>query len=73
MLKKECLERGYREKEVFDIIEDMKAASDVTIQLINDLLTQDKIEEGTMHLDRTPTGVWDVVKNTVQPFFSQVR
>ena len=73
MLHKELSDIGCTNKEVFDILEDMRAASEVTIQLVSDLLTQDKIEEGTMQLDKAPVGIWSVVRESVRMFTSQVR
>ena len=73
MLHKELSDIGCSNKEVFDILEDIRAASEVTIQLVSDLLSQDKIEEGTMQLDKAPVGIWAVVKESVRLFTSQVR
>ena len=72
ILKKELLEIGCVSRDAFDVLNDMKIASDVTIQLVSDLLTQDKIEEGTMQLDKAPVGIWSVVKESVRMFTSQV-
>ena len=72
MLRKELLEVGCVSNDAFDILNDMKTASEVTIQLVSDLLTQDKIEEGTMQLDKAPVKMWSLVKESVRLFTSQV-
>ena len=72
MLKKQLQEVGVSNKEAYDILEDIRVASDITIQLVSDLLTQDKLEEGTMQLDKAPTQIWTLVKDTLRPFIRQV-
>ena len=59
-------------KEAYDILEDVRVASDIAIHLVTDLLTQDKLEEGTMQLDKAPTQIWTLVKDTLRPFIRQV-
>ena len=72
MLKKMLKDNNFRNKEAFEILEDIWVASDITIHLVTDLLTQDKLEEGTMQLDKAPTQIWTLVKDTLRPFIRQV-
>ena len=72
MLKKELLESKCSYRDMIGIIDDVKAASEIAIDLISDLLTQDKIEEGTMQLDRATVGLWHLIKESVQLFSNQV-
>ena len=65
-------DNNFRNNEAFEILEDIRVASDITIHLVTDLLTQDKLEEGTMQLDKAPTQIWTLVKDTLRPFIRQV-
>ena len=66
---KEC---SLSRDDAIDILKDVKSAADAALQLVSELLTHDKLEEGTMRLDTSPTELWALVRDTVRPFSSQV-
>ena len=56
-----------------DIIKDIRVSCDVALELVNDMLTFDKLEEGKLTLEKSPLPVWKVIKTAIEPFFTQVN
>ena len=61
-----------QQEELYDIVTDIKAASDIANRLVSDLLEHDKIEDGIMQLDLEDTNVWKIFTSTVKLFRNQV-
>ena len=53
--------------------EDSRKACDTAIEVLNDLLTLDKLETNTLLLEFSELNVMVFIKQTVQPFSVQVR
>lgn len=55
-----------------EIIQEMKQACDTAISTLNDVLLYDKIEGGTMALEKRPISVMQLLSQAIRPFFIQV-
>ena len=71
-LRKELMAKGCSWPDIIEILHDMEMSSNIAIQLVSDMLTQDKIEEGTMQLDTEPVGIWSVVNDCHRLLVRQV-
>lgn len=58
--------------DLLEILQSIEDSSDVAIELISDLLTHDKLQEGNLKVDRNPLLIWNLVEKTTSPFFIQV-
>ena len=45
----------------------------MALDLVNDMLTFDKLEEGKLTLEKSPLPVWKIIKTAIEPFFTQVN
>ena len=57
----------------FETLQDIEIACDTSINILNDLLSYEKIEAGLMQLEKTQLHVWPFILQTVKPFLVQVR
>jgi signal transduction histidine kinase len=60
-------------KDALDIMESMRQSCETAICTLNDVLLYDKIEGGTMVLEKRLIPVTQLVTQAVQPFFIQAR
>ena len=58
---------------VLQMVDDTKAAADVAVELVSDLLLYDRLEEGGLELAKMPVRIWSVVKECMQLFKIQVN
>jgi len=73
LLRKEIQESRIGDgAEILEIIQDLQESAEVTLELVSDILTQDKIEEGILKLEPSPVSVWSLVTSSVKPFSIQV-
>ena len=72
LLRKELLQRQICCHDIDEIINDISDSSQVCLELVSELLTHDKLEQGAMQLERRPTHIWSLITDTVRPFFTQV-
>ena len=73
VLRKEMQECDIQNDDMFEIIKNLEESSVVILDLVNDLLSHDKIREGTMSLEKTPLSLWKLVDHTIEPFHTQVN
>jgi len=73
LLRKEMLDSGLHSDDLSEIIKNLDESAEVVLDLVNDLLSHDKIKEGTMSLEKTPLSLWGLIENTIEPFQTQVR
>ena len=60
-------------KECFESLADIETSCDTAISILNDLLSYEKLEAGILQLEKIKMCAWPLIKNTVHPFFIQVR
>eukprot|EP01041_Mallomonas_annulata_P010462 gene10462-biopygen5067 len=70
LLEKEAAERG-GDIRTMTTISDIKESCNVSLEILNELLTFDKLESGLMQLEEEPLSPWDFVRDTVKSFFVQ--
>ena len=73
LLEKELKENNFFNQDISEILSDVTDSCDVTLDLVSDLLTHEKIEGGTMNLDKTELRIWELIKHVAKPFVNQVR
>jgi len=72
-MRKEMLESGIQNDDLSEIIKNLDESSIVILDLVNDLLTHDKIKEGTMSLEKSALSLWRLINQTIEPFYIQVE
>jgi signal transduction histidine kinase/DNA-binding response OmpR family regulator len=55
------------------LINDMESSSDTAIVVLNDLINYDKIDTGTLNIEKEQVNMWDVISTNVNPFVVQAR
>ena len=60
-------------KNWLELIQDIVESADAAITVLNDLMSYDKLDTGTMVIQRDPLAIWDLVATTVHPFVVQAR
>eukprot|EP00607_Mallomonas_marina_P003237 CAMPEP_0182426442 /NCGR_PEP_ID=MMETSP1167-20130531/12938_1 /TAXON_ID=2988 /ORGANISM="Mallomonas Sp, Strain CCMP3275" /LENGTH=245 /DNA_ID=CAMNT_0024607869 /DNA_START=62 /DNA_END=796 /DNA_ORIENTATION=+ len=56
-----------------DVIEEMRVACMASLDVLNELLSYEKLESGLMRLERTLTPVWSLLTQSLQPLASTAR
>ena len=60
-------------RQTLSVLTDLQQACDSAIEVLNDMLTYDKIEDRALQLDRTKFGVREFLDEIVHSFDVQVR
>ena len=55
------------------MISEAETSSDAAIDVLNDLINYDKIDTGTLKIEIGAVYFWDIVTNSVTPFYVQAR
>jgi len=55
------------------LVDDILGNSESAVDVLNDLLNYDKIEQGTLRLEFSAVGIYNVVKKTVNAFMMQAK
>ncbi len=58
--------------ELMDTVNDLKLSCDQSLEILNQLLTYDKIDSGLQKLDKTTFSVVPFLEDTTRPFYLQV-
>ena len=61
-----------KEQQLIEIVQDLSTSTDVAVDILNDLLTYEKLSSNILELDKKVLKVEDFVNNTCHPFFLQV-
>eukprot|EP00607_Mallomonas_marina_P003130 CAMPEP_0182438702 /NCGR_PEP_ID=MMETSP1167-20130531/85964_1 /TAXON_ID=2988 /ORGANISM="Mallomonas Sp, Strain CCMP3275" /LENGTH=495 /DNA_ID=CAMNT_0024632193 /DNA_START=1112 /DNA_END=2599 /DNA_ORIENTATION=+ len=72
LLRDEGMKEGLSST-VMDTVGDVKKACDTAVNVLNELLTFDKLEGGTLMLERTDVNAMRLIKETVSAFQIQAR
>jgi signal transduction histidine kinase len=72
LLEKKLELQGVNNRETRAIIGDMKASLEIALGLVNDMLTNDKLEERTMTLEMSQIFIWEFLTKCIGPFNLQV-
>jgi len=59
--------------DVTNIMEDIQSSCKISVNILDDMLTCDKLECGMMSLDLGECSVWASIKEAIQPFFRKVK
>lgn len=59
--------------EVLETIADIENSCETALNILNDLLSYEKLEAGLLKLEKTKIAAWQFVKESVRPFFIQVK
>ena len=62
-----------KDMECADVIRDATASCDVALDMVSEMLTLDKLEEGKLALEKTPVRIWKVMRAAIEPFFTHVN
>ena len=73
LLKKELQENHHISKEEIDILNDIKEACGIAIDLVTDTLVYEKLEEGQLLLEKSTVSVWRLLHEAARPFYLQVN
>ena len=71
-LERELLKSNDYDKSMRELFKDIMDSTETTLDIVNDLLTHDKIKEGKLVLNKTSVNIWELVSTTIKPFLSQV-
>jgi signal transduction histidine kinase len=66
------MRRNDQIKDALEIVEAMKQSCEAAVCTLNDVLLYDKIEGGTMVLEKRQVSVIKLLSQTIQPFMIQV-
>ena len=72
-LAKEEIRKGEDPDSILGILDDVHSSSDTAVEILNGLLTFDKIDSGTMVLDVEPVAVYEFVSENIRAATVQVR
>ena len=72
LLRKEMQDTGLCTADMLNILGDITDSSEVIIDLVSDILTNDKIMKGTLQLNKTRNRIWNILKTASKPFVTQV-
>jgi len=61
------------DNETIQTIVDVKTSMDIAVNVLNELLTFDKLESGTLLLERTELNAMELIEKTVKPFQVQAK
>ena len=71
-LAKEEVKKGGSPDSILSILEDVHSSSETAVEILNGLLTYDKIDSGTMALDVEPVEIYEFVCENIRPAVVQV-
>ena len=54
-------------------LSDIRESCDTAVNILNELLTLDKLESGILMLEKKPLLAWSFISEVVRPFVVQVR
>lgn len=66
------MDRATQASDALDILSSMRQSCESAICTLNDILLYDKIEAGTMVLEKRPIPVIQLLTETIKPFYLQV-
>jgi len=72
LLRKEMQETGMCTGDMHNILGDITDSSDVIIDLVSDILTNDKLMKGTLQVNKTRIRAWHILHSASKPFICQV-
>ena len=72
VLRNDLLSSGVS-ADILSTVKSLEHASDVAVDILNDLLLYDKLDSGILKLDLTSVPVKQFLIDTVEPFLLQVR
>ena len=55
-----------------DVINDLESASEIAVTTLDDILIYEKLSSNILELEKITIGVKRFIKNTIQPFYTQV-
>eukprot|EP01041_Mallomonas_annulata_P010061 gene10061-20961_t len=61
------------DNDMIDIVEDLRNSTDIAVEILNDLLTYEKLTANILQLDRSIIAVQSFIRTTVRPFELQAR
>eukprot|EP01041_Mallomonas_annulata_P013290 gene13290-28137_t len=61
------------DNDMVDIVEDLRNSTDIAVEILNDLLTYEKLTANILQLDQTVIAVQSFFRMTVRPFELQAR
>ncbi len=60
-------------KDWLELIQDIVESAEAAITVLNDLMSYDKLDSGTMVIQRDLLQIWDLIATTVHPFTVQAK
>ena len=72
-LAKEEVENGVSTSETVKLLDDIRSSSETAVGILNEFLTFDKLESGTLVLEKTNVIIWEFVYELVRTAEVQVR
>jgi len=56
-----------------ELLKDIEESSNNAVDVLNELISYDKIEMKTLHIERELLPVWSLIASSVKPFYVQAR
>jgi signal transduction histidine kinase len=72
LLEKQLDNMGRNNEETCVIVQDMRVSLEIALGLVNDMLTNDKLEDGLLTLDVSQIFIWPFVRTCFNLFYIQV-
>eukprot|EP01041_Mallomonas_annulata_P011190 gene11190-23377_t len=73
LLIKRGIDQGEDADEILKTLDEVECACGVSLDILNDLLSYEKLEAGIMTLEKVEVNAWTFLMTTVRPFVMQAR
>eukprot|EP01041_Mallomonas_annulata_P005439 gene5439-10911_t len=73
LLIKRGIDEGEDANEILKTLDEVECACGVSLDILNDLLSYEKLEAGIMTLEKIEVNAWTFLMNTLRPFVMQAR
>jgi hypothetical protein len=68
-----CALFNEKQQELMDLVMEVEDSSDTAVGILNDLINYDKISMNNMQLELQVVNIWDLVRESYEPFLIQAR
>lgn len=67
-----ALKEGEDRPSILETLGDVDGACDVAVEILNSILSYEKLKAGKLELERVAVNAWEFIMNTIGPFRIQV-
>jgi len=54
-------------------MKDIEESANNAVEVLNELMSYDKIEMKTMQIEKEPVAIWDLLATSIKPFYIQAK